>query len=159
MKKIIFFAFLLCVLLNFKVYAIDFQVFDMRNKIFEESKEIKSLLTKSKDAILLTTMFDSCIIATSQLDAYFSMLGIFESAKGKDLSDTSIDFITNWLNGIKNTNEMNVRILSSVTQQIDSITKVHITKLQALFNELTNHINAELNKFSLIKQSLKVRRK
>jgi len=159
MKKIISFLFLLFILFNFKAYAIDFQVFDMRNKLFEESKEIKALLTRSKDAVFLTAMFDTCIIATSQLDAYFSMLGIFGSIKKRDLSEVPIDFITNWLNEIKNTNEMNIRILSSVTQQIDQITRVHIKKLETLFNELTGRINAELDKLSLIKQSLKVRRK
>jgi hypothetical protein len=159
MKKIIAFLFLLFTLFNFKAYAIDFQVFDMRNKLFEEAKEIRLLLPKSKDAVFLTAMFDSCIIATSQLDAYFSMLGIFESIKKRDLNDAPIDFIVNWLNEIKKTNEINIKMLTSVTQQIDSATRVHIKKLEAFFKELTGRINAELDKFSSIRASLKLKKR
>lgn len=157
MKKIIYFTLLLLILFNFKAYAIDFRVFDLRNKIFEESKEIKSLLFKSKDAVFLTSMFDTCIIATAQLDAYFSMLGIFHSIKRQDLTNTPINFIVDWLNEIKRTNEMNLRILGPVSQPIDQITKAHIRKLQELFSELNNCIDAELNKFSLIMDSLQIK--
>jgi len=155
MKKIISFAFILFILFNFKVYAIDFQVFDMRNKIFEESKELKALLPNSKDVILLTTMFDSCIIATSQLDAYFYMLGIFGSIKRENLTNTAIDSITTWLTEIKKTTELSINILNIILPPIEKTTQARIKKLQSLFAELNNRINAESNKFYLIKKSLK----
>jgi len=159
MNRKILLTLLSFIIFTSTVYAIGFQIFDMRNKIFEESKEIKSFLPKSRDGILLTAMFDSCIIATTQLDAYFSMLGVFESINKKDLTDVPVYFVTGWLSEIKKTNDLNLKILSSVGQPLDSNTRVHIKKLQALFNELNIRIMLELDKFSTIRESLKIRKR
>lgn len=81
LKKSIITALIFAVLFTTKAYCLEFKIFEMRNKIFEQSKEIKSLMEGSKDQGILLAMFDSCLISTTQLDAYFFMLNIFEGIK------------------------------------------------------------------------------
>ena len=157
MKKTLFFSLILSVFLNFNAYALDFRIFDMRNKIFAESKEIKSLLANSRDVVILTNMFDSCILAMTQIDAYYSMLGIFNQIKREHLTDATLDSLVNWLNETKRTNEVNIRLLSAATQTNESYTPAHIERLKAYFGQLNNYINVELGKFSLLKRSLKIK--
>jgi hypothetical protein len=156
MKKIIFTLFL-SLLLNSSAHAVDFKIFDMRNKIFEESKEIKILLPSSNDTIVLTSMFDSCLIAMSQLDAYFNMLGIFESIKQEDLSNTPIDFIINWLDEIKRSSDLNLKSMTNITQPLETKTKEHIEKLKYYFKELNKIADDELNKLNLLKKAVRVK--
>jgi hypothetical protein len=125
--------------------------------MFDESQEIKALLSRSKDAVLLISMFDSCIMAVSQIDAYFYMLGIIEPIKKEDLSSASLDFIAKWLNGIKKTNELSIKSLNIVMQAIEPKTKAHIEKLKLYFGVLNNQINSELNKIYLLEKATKVK--
>lgn len=157
MKKIIFIILISVIFLNFSIYALDTTLLDMRNKIFEESQELKSLLVNSKDIVLINSMWDSCIMAMSQLDAYFSMLGIFNTIKKEDLTEDAINYLTTWLDGIKKTNELNIKSLDAVTLILEPETKAHIVKLKDYFGKLNNQIDAELDKISLLKKSLKRR--
>jgi hypothetical protein len=154
MKKIIFIILTLVILSSFKAYAFDNRFLQMRNKIFEESKEIKLLLVKSKDLILLNSMWDSSIMTLTQLDAYFSMVGIFNTVKKEKVNQAAIDYLSNWLNGIKKTNELNVKGLNALTQIFEAKTKVHVEKLKGYYGELNNQINTELEKISYLKKSL-----
>ena len=137
--------------------AIDFKIFDMRNKISEESKDIKGLLQKSKDPVFVTSMFDSCLITMTQLDAYFSMLGIFEAARNDEATGESVDFLISWLNVIKDTNSLNIKSLASMSTAKEQQTKVHAEKMKAYFGELNSRIDIELSKVASIKKSLKVK--
>jgi len=155
MKKIIFIILTFIILSNFSVYALDTTLLDMRNKIFAESKDLKLLLANSKDVVLVNSMWDSCIMLVSQLDAYFSMLGIFNTIKKEDLKQDTIDYLTGWLDGIKKTNELNIKSLDAVSATMEPKTKTHILKLKDYFGKLNNQINIELDKISLFKKSLK----
>lgn len=157
MKKIIFIILTFIIFLSFSLYALDTSLLDTRNKIFEESKELKSLLVSSKDVVLINSMWDSCIIAMSQLDAYFSMLGIFNTIKKEDLKEDVINYLTSWLDGIKKTNELNIKSLDAVTFTLEPKTKAYILKLKDYFAKLNNQINTELDKISVLKKSLKRR--
>ena len=159
MKKLIFIVLALFIFSSFSAYCFDTRLLDLRNKFFEESQQIKSILPASKDAVLLTSMFDSCIIGMSQIDAYFAMLGILESIKKEILIDNPIDIIVDWLNGIKRTNDLNIKNLNTVTQNIEDNTKIHIEKLKVYFRELNNQLNVELDKLSTLKKSLIIKRK
>ena len=108
MKKIISLILLLVVFLTFSAYALETTLFEMRNKIFAESKEIKALLTESKDIVLMSSMWDSCVMALTQLDAYFSMVGIFNTIKKGDISEDSVNYLIGWLSQTKKTNELNI---------------------------------------------------
>jgi hypothetical protein len=133
----------------------DSKLFNLRTRLFEESKEIKLLLPRSKEGILLVSMFDTCLIATSQLDAYFSMLGIFETVKKENLTKAAVDFLISWLNEIKKTNDMNLRSLSGIWQPTENNTKSHLEKLKIYFNDLNIQINTELTRLNLLKSTIK----
>jgi hypothetical protein len=133
------------------VYAFDTTLLDIRNKIFMESKGIKLLIPKSKDALLLTSFFDSYMITISQIDAYFSMLGIFESVKKENLNNAIFDYLFNWLNEIKKTNDLNLKSLGTIRQKVESGTQVYIDNLKKYYNELNKQINIEINKVASIK--------
>ncbi|MDP3731817.1 MAG: hypothetical protein Q8R31_02130 [Candidatus Omnitrophota bacterium] len=159
MKKIIFILLLLSLLVNVKAYAIDGQIFDMRNKFFEESKKIKVYLPKSRDTIWLTSLFDSCIMTTMQLDAYVSMLGIFNAIKRENLTPAPIGLLISWINEIKKSNDLNLRILVVSADPIDADTKTHIESLRMYFTDLNKILDAELKKFYILNDSLSIKKR
>jgi hypothetical protein len=153
MKRRIFIALALVFLLCFNAYA-QTQVFvNMRNELFQESKKIKSLLTSSKDVFLLSSMWDACVMAMTQIDAYFSMLGIFNTIKEKDLSDVPIDYLSGWLSSIKQSNELNIKSLNS-SEPIEENTKVYMEKLKSSFTKMNAALDNEISRLSLLKKSL-----
>jgi hypothetical protein len=124
--------------------------------MFEESRALKELMPKSTDALMVLSLFDTCLIATTQLDAYFSMIGLFETVKKEDLTPAGIDFILGWLTQIKNTNELNLKSLDSIQPPLEEGTKSHIAKLKAYFVESNLRVTAEAGKLGTIKKSLKI---
>ncbi len=149
MKKIIFVIFFL--LMSFRAgFALDTGLFEMRNKIVVESKQLKALLLESKDMVLMSSMWDSCIMTMTQLDAYFYMVGIFNSVENP--TDATVNFLVNWLNIIKSTSELNIKSLNSVTQTLEPKTKVYKEKLKSDFSELNKSIDSELGRVSVLKK-------
>jgi len=157
MKKIFLIVLMLFVFFNFQAYAIDTKLFDLRNRIFDESKELKALLPGSKDAFILASMFDSCLIATLQIDAYFHMLGIFESIKEKNLTAAPFEFILSWLNQMKSFNNLNLKNLTSPAEATVPTTQVHIEKLKEYFTEFNNSIKTEVDTVSMLKKASKIK--
>jgi len=158
MKTIILIVLIFGIFLNFNAYAAEIPLLDMRNKIFRECREIQPLLRNSKDIIVVNSMWSSGIMTVSQLDAYFSMVGIFNTAKDKDLTEDPVIYLVKWLSEIKETNELNIRSLSSITYKVESTTKAHIGKLKGYFSSLNNLINAESVRVSALQRSLKIGR-
>ena len=159
MKKIAFIVLFLLTVLNLNASALDFKIFEMRNKLFETSQEIKKLMPQSNDSVLLISMFDSCILTMTQIDAYYSMLGIFDRVRKEDLNNTTLDFMIGWLTETRKTNEINIKNLSSISSPIEKSTKMYSDKLRSDFNDLNKILDNELNKLSIIKKSLKVKPK
>lgn len=164
MKRVVFVTLFLVLCLRLSAYAADTGLLDMRNKIFAEANNIQLLLSDVKrnslwkDAVLINSMWDSCIMTMTQLDAYFSMLGIFNTIKDKDVNETSTKYLIDWLNEMKKANDMNITSLQGMSaQSLDSETKLHMDSLKTYFAELTKKIEGELNKISLIKKSLKIK--
>ncbi len=146
MKKIILFVLIPVLALNYAIAASGPTIMDMRNEIFSNSQEIKSHLKDSKDPILLNSMWDSSIMAVSQLDAYFYIVGIFNTIKEKDLSDASFNYLVDWLNQMKNTNELNIKSLNTAESTSAPETKIYILKLKSNFDELNRRIVKELQR-------------
>lgn len=159
MKRAIFIFLAASIVFNAGVYAADNALFTARGKIFEESKKIKTLLTDSKDVVLVSSMWDSCVILITQLDAYFSMLGIFNAIKDKDLTEGPINYICDWLKGIKDTNALNIKSLNEVSQTNDAKTKSKMEILKAYFKDTNDDVNAELKKFDALRKTLGVQNK
>jgi len=148
-------AFILIILFSLNAYALDTTLLDMRNKIFKESKEIKALLTRSKDVFLINSMWDSCVLTMAQLDAYFSMLGIFNTIRNDCLSPTAVDYLSDWLKEIKQSNDLNVKSLNSFMMTIEPETKGYVDALKDYYNDLNARIDKELNKLTLYKKTFR----
>lgn len=155
MRKIVLIAVLLSFAIGLRAYGLDNSFLDIRNKFFEESKEIKALLVSSKDAILLSSLWDTCLLTMSGLDAYFHMLGIFNTIKDKDLSEDAVNYLAKWLAEIKRNSELNINILNSGPYSVQADTGIHIEKLKGFLVELNKRIDAELNKVSILHQSIR----
>ena len=159
MKKAILVFSVLGLLLSFNAYALDNSFVNIRSRIFEESKQIKALLTTSKDAILLSSMWDSCLMTMRELDAYFHMLGIFNTIKQRDLDEDAVIFLSRWLSEVKAGSELNIRILTESAYPTESQAAIHIARLKNHFGELNKKIDSELNKISLFRESVKRKNK
>jgi hypothetical protein len=158
MKKAIIALLLVCVYSS-TALAIDFEIFDTRNKIFQESKEIKSLVSSSKDPLLLIVMFDSCIQATTQLDAYFYMLSLFNAIKKADITVVHTDILNSWLMGIKQTNNLSISSIDNLTQPKDVKALFHVKMVRKLLSNLNAQVDAELSKVSIISKATKIKKK
>ena len=156
MKKtlLIIFALIAGLGLNAHAQATATGLMDIRDKVLKESREIKALFSDTKDVILVSSMVDSCILTTSQLDAYFSQLGIFNTIKKDDVTPAAVNFLEQWLNGIKNTNDLNIKSLSAVTQNIQAKTKLHLERLTGYFTDLNTQIDQELAQLAALKNAL-----
>ncbi len=156
MKKtlLIIFALIAGLGLNAHAQATATGLMDIRDKVLKESQEIKALFSDTKDVILVSSMVDSCILTTSQLDAYFSQLGIFNTIKKDDVTSAAINFLEQWLNGIKNTNDLNIKSLNAVTQNIQGKTKLHLERLTGYFTDLNTQIDQELAQLAALKNAL-----
>ncbi|MBN1405863.1 MAG: hypothetical protein JW946_05020 [Candidatus Omnitrophica bacterium] len=157
-KKNIIIALVVIIFTASVSYAAENAILNVANKIFEESKAIKPLLEKTKDIVLMSSMWDSCIVAKTQLDAYFSMLGIFEVVKEEAARQKAIDIISSWLKVAKKTNELNMKSLTAIPKIYEPTTELHVRKLNGYFAEMNYCINNELKKLSEIKNALKVKK-
>ena len=146
MRKKVAAAVLISVFFYLNAYASDPALLSLRGKLFSESQELKSALTSSQDPVLVSSMWDSCIISLTQIDAYFSMLGIFNTIKKEDSSRAAADYLSGWLNEIQRTNDLNIKSLESVSLITDQVTKDHMEKLKVYFSELNTQIGVELKK-------------
>jgi len=158
MRKIIFIIAILAAFLSCNAYAGEGATFlEFRNKIFDESRAIKLLLTSSKkDMIFMNSMWDSCIATMIELDAYFGMLGIFNTIKKENVMEGAVTYLHDWLNVIKNTNELNIKNLNAISARpIENNAKLHAKRLITYYTELNNRIDAELTKVAALKITAK----
>jgi hypothetical protein len=156
MNKISLIVLIFAVFLSFNVSANEIEILDIRNNIFKECREIQLLLGISKDIIVVNSMWSSGILTICQLDAYFSMVGIFNSVKDRYFSEDPVDYLIRWLDEIKNTNELNIRSLDSISYEVEPSTKEHITRLRSYYNTLNNIIAAESARVSELQKVLRI---
>ena len=159
MKKIALFLLLAAVLVTFNAYALDFKILNMRNQLFEQSRDIKALMAaKSRDSMVLVSLFNSCLMTVTELDAYFSMLGVFEALSKPGISNDAAKFIVSWLKGIKNTTTLNLDSLG-VLLPAEPRTKTEVKKLQDNLTSLSNLVDVELGKFIILMAPVKKQKK
>lgn len=158
MKKIIIAVFIAFIISNFTGFVqAEETLFDIRTKIFNESKELRPLVNSKRDAILANSMWDTCIIAVTQLDAYFSMLGILNTIENEGLTPVAVKYLTDWLKDIKLSGDANLAALNESVAS-DKTTKNHIKKMKALFKELNEMVDVELEKINIVIKALKIKR-
>ncbi len=156
MKKLISGILALIIFLCVNAYTLDTGLLDIRNRIFDESKMIKPMIAASTDSVLLSSMWDSCLISIAHIDAYFFMLGIFNAVKDEDLSEETVDYLITWLKRLKKTNNINIKGLDNIAEITDDRIKIHIRILKNYFDKLDNLLDTEINKVNTIKKSLKM---
>ena len=138
-------------------YGAESKLGEMKTNVQKELLQIKALMPK-KDPVLVSSMYDSCLIAMNQLDAYFSMSTIFGTIDEKAVKPEAIDVITVWLESIKKINMSNINnTLRDTSAAKSQDTRVRMEKLKALFEELNKEIDNELAKWELIKKSIPLR--
>ncbi len=155
MKKVILMASIIISVIAVNSYALESSLLDVRNKIFEESKEIKPLMENSKDLILVSGLWDACIMTVNQMDAYFSMLGIFNTIKKEDYTLEAVNYLINWLNGVKKVSEANIQGLNSVKPAIESETKTHMVILKNYYLDLSSQLASDIEKLLMLKKAIK----
>jgi len=144
------------VLVSSLAYAVDMSpLVTIRDKFLQEGKEIKPLLTESKDVILLSSMWDSCVMAVSQLNAYFYMVGIYNTVDETMRSYDAVNYLVKWLTEIRATNSVNVKSLDNISIKLDEKSKFHVDKLRGYFEDLNKQIDVELGNLSVLMASLK----
>jgi hypothetical protein len=144
MKKILFLALTLVLAWSCSAQALETTLIDMRSEILNNAQEIKTYFATTRDPVLLNSMWDSAVMAVSQLDAYFSMLGIFNTIKKENLEDSSINYLLNWLNQLKDTTDLNIKSLAAIKSTADARSKVFVSKLKNTFSDLETRIIKEL---------------
>ena len=154
-NKILVIVCLTVVGMRVNAWAMDFEIFNMRNKIFDESKEIKALIKSSTDVVLLTVMFDSCFVTMSQLDSYFVMLAIYDTIPPDAVSPQALDALIGWLNEIKKMDNLSVSALGNLTIPVDQATRPHVDRLIGYFTDLNTIANDQLRKMDTLKKTLK----
>ena len=155
MKKIIFLALSLVLVWSFTAQSLETTLIDVRNEILKNAQEMKTYFTASRDPILLNSMWDSSIMAVSQLDAYFSMLGIFNTIKKENLDDPAFSYLIKWLNQLKDTTELNIKSLEAIKSTSDARSKVFALKLKDSFNDLKKRITKELQTVTQFQEATK----
>ena len=155
MKKEIITLVALAVFMSSGVFAIENSFLDMRSELFAESKKIKELLGKSKDSVVISSMWDTCLITISQIDAYFNMLGLFNSVPEKYLSQESADYLIKWMTEIRKTNELNIKMLGQTSSIVESATQSRMRVLKDFFLRLNARIDSEVANVNTIKMSMK----
>jgi|YelNatPaOPRAMG01_1025707.scaffolds.fasta_scaffold09586_7 hypothetical protein len=132
-------------------YCLDVKLLDLREKLFAESVKIKeSINPKTQDFVLLSGLFDSCILAVTQIDAYFYLLGVFEFIRKEDLNKDCFNFLLSWLNTMKKTNDLNLKNLSTAGPIMEETTKDYILKIKSYFTELDKLLSQERNRINLL---------
>lgn len=156
--KIIIWLVLINLLFCLNSYALDIQLLNLREKIFAESTNIKdNISAESKDFVLLSGLFDSCILMVNQIDAYFYLLGVFEFIRKEDLNKNCFNFILSWLNTMKKTNSLSLKNLSTAGPIMESQTKTYIENIKNYLLELDKQITREQNRMNILMRSLGIR--
>ncbi len=153
MKRIFLLALSLVLLWSFTAQALETTLIDVRNEILKNAQGIKPYFEKSRDPLLLNSLWGSSIMAVSQLDAYFSMLGIINGIKNEDLQTAQIGYLVSWLNQIKDTTELNIKSLEAIKSTSDARSRAMALKLRDIFNNLKTRVVKELGTVTQLQQS------
>lgn len=136
-------------------YCAENSVVSMRKRFLQESGNIKPLLKNSRDVVLLSTLWDSCFIVMTQLDAYVSMVGIIDTVKRQDLQESAVDYLVSWLGEVKNTNNAALASLNSVGSSLDQATIVVVKRMKGDFADLNKILEAETVRLIRLKEGIR----
>lgn len=154
MRKIVSVIMAILVLFSFTAYAAENPtLIEYRSKIFDESRAIKLLLSSTKrDMVFLSSMWDACIASMTQLDAYFGMVGVFNTIKKDEVTDRAVSYLIDWLNVIKSANEISIKNLEAISsRQLEDKTKSRLGRLVKYYTGLDKRLDTELTGLAALK--------
>ncbi|HPN72963.1 MAG TPA: hypothetical protein PKZ41_03100 [Candidatus Omnitrophota bacterium] len=153
MRKKIISVVIFVLVAGFSFRASASPLIDLRTEVIEEGKRIKSAFKGSKDIILLSSMWDACMITGVQLDAYFAMVGVVGTIKEEDLTPVSVEYLISWLGRVKDNNLVNIKNLSGIANA-ERDTKAQIKRVVEYYAKLNSQIDAEIKGLQALKTSL-----
>ncbi|MFH1478833.1 MAG: hypothetical protein ABIG92_03550 [Candidatus Omnitrophota bacterium] len=154
MKKIFIIMLVFSFIFGSISYGETIKIFEARNKIFNESNKIRSGLKDSKNILLMTSMWDTCLVAVKQVDAYFYMIRIFDTIDPKNIKEEAVISLENWLNNIKKTDIVNIDSLNGLMKNEEALeakAALYMTNLKEYFVELNKEIDMEIERLKEIK--------
>jgi hypothetical protein len=154
MKKSIFLILVLVLTWCTAAWALETNLIQVRNDILKNAQEMKGYFTTSRDPLLLNSIWDSSVMAVSQLDAYFSMLGIVNTIKNEELTVDTVKYLLNWLKQIQEATDLNIKGLEAIKTTVDARSKVFVLKLKDIFNKLKENLAVENSNVTKLQESL-----
>lgn len=155
MRRIAFIVAALLILSAASSYAFESKLLSVYNQFFEESKNIKALLSGTQDILMMNSLWDSCVITMTQLEGYFFMLSIFNTINEGQPQEPSLNYLSDWLNKIKKTDDLSIKSLDSFQPPADQNTQLHMSTLKVYYKKLNGEIDKEIENLSILKKSLK----
>lgn len=155
MKRRIACVAVLVLLMCTQVYAANPTLLDMRTKLLKESADIKSLLVKSTDAVLVSSLWDACVLTMTQLDAYFSLMGMFTTIRKDAQVQSAVDYMIGWVREIKRSNDLNIKSMSTILEGLEAATAKKLDVLKTYYRELNSQLASEERKLNSLKAALK----
>ncbi len=158
MKRILACMITIVIMMGSTVYAQEMiGLKDSRNKMQQESARLKELMPGTQDPILVSSMWDSCLITATQIDAYFYMLNIFNTIERERVDLSAVTALADWLKTLRSTNDLTIKSLKDTSRAFGQRTKSHMAKLSRYYTELNERVDEELTNVTVIKNSLKKR--
>jgi hypothetical protein len=157
MKTKILVLLVFVVLFAQNAYCLDTRLYEVRQKLFAQAQEIKKLVNRDNAGqylVLVSSMWDTCFVAITQLDAYFYLLGLFNSIKKDQVTGPTMDFLSRWLRQTQETSELNIKGLDGIKVPIEPMIRINMEKLKRYFRELNNQLNKELAEIEKLRKSL-----
>ena len=133
------------------VFAEDRALLNLRGKIFNEAKAVKDFADVS-NIVVVSSIWDTCLITVNQIDAYRSMVAIFNLVKLKRDRLEAADYLIEWLAQMKVTTEMSIKSLNPRDLPVDKKLKMRLEVLKAYFATLEGHLNKESKKILKLKE-------
>ncbi len=153
MRKILF---LLVFFITFFASASYAQVSEfgvVRRNLVDKSQTFREYLGQTQDVVITSSMWDSCVLAVSQIDAYYAMVGIIQAAEAVENKEAAF-YLIDWLERIKRTNVANLRSLSNTGQAAEEKTVEYMKKLYRYFSEFNEYVEQELKKIKELESLL-----
>lgn len=150
-KTIVALLFMLCV--HGSAWAFDTNLLLARNKIFEEAKQLQSLVAVSKDPVAVISLWDTAILTATQLNAYFYMVGVFEAAESQNT--VSVGYLKSWLDEVKRTAQLNIQNLPTAASMTQPESKEHLSRVKAYLSELVLLLDREVGRVTQLQKTVK----
>jgi len=122
-----------------------------RSWFLEETQNLKKIMPRSRDAILINDLWYSCLMTITQIDAYYMMMAIYDTIPKDKVTEDAAGFIISWLTSIRNINDLNIKTLNAMDDPVDLKTTKHVDQMKVGYEKLNGLIEVEIDKLTVVK--------